>query len=135
MFAAAVSLLYGYGLVLGEPMHWSLLAGYLTGAGFWYAAGLLSAHVVATEYGVIRNINRPCESVGWSQIIDYFAARDDAQTRYVFLYTREDGRRERLELGVPTRCCPAFHRLVREKLDARFEYTLKQCYGKKALEE
>ena len=54
--------------------------------------------------------------------------------RYAFFYLDPADVRRRLELTVPRSQRAAFQQIVREKLDARFELSAQQVYGKKALE-
>ncbi|MDX1548549.1 MAG: hypothetical protein R3247_16250 [Rhodothermales bacterium] len=129
-FLAAV-LVFAAGVFLaGHPVPMTLLAGYLIGGAFWFGAGWLAASVLVTEYGLVLQARCDDRAVAWEQIVDYF----EAGPHVVFFYRDAAGRRRRIELPVPKRCRTAFRRLVREKLDARFERTAQQVYGKKTLE-
>ncbi len=52
----------------------------------------------------------------------------------MFFYLDPTDVRRRLELTVPRSHRAAFQDVVREKLDARFDLSAHQVYGKKALE-
>ena len=73
-------------------------------------------------------------AVAWSQVVDYFEMAQGNQQRFVFFYLDHTDTRRRLELSVPRSRYAPFARLVREKIDARFNRSAQQVYGKKALE-
>lgn len=132
-FLALMGSLMGFNAYAGEPVAWSVLAGYVAGGLFWLAAGLLSTCVLATAHGIVAHVGGTTRVVAWGQIVDYFDASDEKVQRYVFFYL-DDGTRRRLELTVPDGSRDAFRCLVREKLDARFEYAMQQVYGSEKLE-
>ncbi|MFQ5568206.1 MAG: hypothetical protein ACE5G0_00940 [Rhodothermales bacterium] len=134
LFLGAVLLFFGGALVMGQPLPLFLIVGYLLGGIFWFMAGLLSNAVLVTEYGLIRHPNRAEEAVAWGQVVDYFEVTKGRKHRYVFFYLDYADTRRRLELTVPRLQHEAFCRIVREKLDARFELSAQKVYGKKALE-
>ncbi|MEM1269611.1 MAG: hypothetical protein AAF752_01575 [Bacteroidota bacterium] len=113
-----------------------LLAGYLIGGAFWYAAAVLFNSVLVTDFGIIRNVNRLGEAVAWGQVIDYASAPKSASEDvrrctqlYVLIFDDRTKRRNRLELRVPASQHDRFHELVQSKLDARFDFALEQAYG------
>lgn len=132
-FLVLMAALMAFNAYAGEPVAWSVLAGYVAGGLFWLAAGLLSTCVLATAYGLVAHVRGTTRMVGWGQVVDYFSGPEEAAGRYVFFYL-DDGTRRRLELRVPESSREAFRSLVQEKLDARFEYSMKQVYGSEKLE-
>ena len=132
-FLTLMAGLMGFNAYAGEPVAWSVLAGYVAGGIFWLAAGLLSTCVLVTAYGLVAHVGGGTRVVGWGQVMDYFNGSGGDAGRYVFFYL-DDGTRKRLELRVPDGSRGAFRELVREKLDARFEYTMQQLYGSEKLE-
>jgi hypothetical protein len=134
VFLAAVLLFCGGAMALGQPLPWSIVVGYFVGGGFWLAASLLSTSVLVTEFGLIYQPNRAGHAVAWGQVVDYFDDNAAVPARYVFFYMDPTDVRRRLELKVPRTQREAFREVVREKLDARFDLSAQQVYGKKALE-
>ena len=133
-FMATVLLLLALASIVGQPVRPEIFAGYLLGGLCWFIASWLSASVVITEYGIVRNINRSADTVAWGQAVDYFSHKEGARSCYVFFFIDNQGGRQRFELWVPLAYQKRFQHVVTAKLDARFEFSMRQAYGKKALE-
>ncbi len=134
VFLVAVLLFFSGALAMGQALAWTMVVGYLVGGVFWFAASLLSTSVLVTEFGLIYHPNRAGHAVAWGQVVDYFDNDTVLPARYVFFYLDPTDVRRRLELTVPRSQRVAFQQIVREKLDARFDLSAQQVYGKKALE-
>ena len=134
VFIGVVLLLLTLAEIVGQPVRPEVFAGYLLGGAFWFVAAWLSTSVVITEHGIVRNINRTTETVAWGQVVDYFVCSEENQARYVFFFMDGKGHRGRFELFVPSAEQKRFQCVVGAKLDARFEFSMRQAYGKKALE-
>lgn len=126
-----------YAALEGQAIPVLRLGLYFSGGMFWLAASVLSAQVLVTECGIIGGVSRSERSIGWGQIVDYFPWQDEkGRLRgFVFLFVDLHGKRRRLNLAVPPAQQWAFHQMLERHLDSRFELTMQQCYGKKALEE
>lgn len=133
-FLLLVLLFSLYAVAAEHVLHATTLAGYLVGGAFWMVAALLSCTVNVTEYGLILNVNRVDQAVAWGQVVDYFEFEREKGHAYVFFYLDGSGVRRRLELTVPATLVDSFRDIVSAKLDARFEFSAQQLYGKKALE-
>lgn len=101
-----------------------IFSGYLLGGVLWFSAVLLSSTVVVTEYGVIPEVGRTGEAVGWGQIKDYFEVSAGKQVHFVFIYSDFLGEQNRMEVSVPAARERRFRRILREKLDTRIESTV-----------
>ena len=135
VFLAAVVLFYVGALALGQALPLKIVAGYVVGGLFWFGTGLLSRSVLVTEFGVIYHPSRAGHAVAWEQVVDYFETTTASRKPcYVLFYLDTSDVRRRLELMVPRAQRAAFRQIVTEKLDARFELSAQQVYGKKALE-
>ncbi len=136
LFLLVVTPLLIYSIMAGHAQphtHPLLLAGYVAGGLFWYIAALLSNSVVVTDYGIIRNVNRIGQAVAWGQIVDYFCCDPKTPGRYVFFYMDKQNEKKRLGITVPRAHHERFRQLVETKLDARFNFSMEQTYGKTAL--
>ncbi|NNF04835.1 MAG: hypothetical protein HKN17_10250 [Rhodothermales bacterium] len=100
-----------------------VFSGYLLGGILWFCAVLLSSTVVVTEYGVIPEVGRTGEAVGWGQIRDYFEVSAGKQVHFVFIYSDFLGEKNRMEITVPAARERRFRSILREKLDTRLEST------------
>ena len=134
VFLVGVLLFLGGAMAMGQALSWTMVVGYLVAGVFWFAASLLSTSALVTEFGLIYHPNRSGHAVAWGQVVDYFDDNTRPPARYVFFYLDPTETRRRLELTVPRSQREAFREIVREKLDARFELSAQQVYGKKALE-
>src|SRR5690606_15640047 len=118
-----------------QSMIATLLSGYVVGGVFWFVAALLASTVVVTNFGLVGNVNRSDSIVAWSQVVDYFQFEHGHRGGYVLFYRDDSGTRHRMELALPLRHRACFQQLIHAKLDARFEFTMQQVYGKKAFED
>lgn len=134
LFLAAVLLFFGSAYATGRELPMVIFIGYLMGGVCWFSASLLSASTFVTEYGLLEHVNRADRAVAWSQVVDYFEMAQGNQQRFVFFYLDHTDTRRRLDVSVPRSRYAPFARLVREKIDARFNRSAQQVYGKKALE-
>lgn len=135
-FIGVVLLMLTLALVIGQPIRPAMFAGYLLGGTFWFAAVWLSGAVVITEHGIVRNINCAADTVAWGQMVDYFVRSEEEENGacYTFFFIDVAQCRRRLEIEVPCAEQKRFQQVVSAKLDARFEFCMRQAYGKKALE-
>ncbi len=121
-------------LLTNQSIAPGLFIGYLLGGICWFMAGWLSAAVLVTERGVLRDPNRVEEAIAWEQIVDYFETGEGRNHQFVFFYLDQTDQRCRLELSVPPGRRQQFQHLVTRKLDTRYNLPMRQVYGKKALE-
>lgn len=134
IFLTAVLLFCVGALAVGQALPLRMVAGYIAGGLFWFVASLLSASVLVTEHGLIHHMNRSGHAVTWAQVVDYFETASGQKQSYVFFYLDPSDTRRRLEVCVPRSHRAPFRRVIAEKLDARFDLSAQQVYGKKALE-
>ena len=94
----------------------------------WFLVSHLSAKVYISDYGVVKNVNDPSQTIPWHQIIDLVEREEGGKTTYTFLYfnkdqkyrDRNDKKCVRLELVVPSRKKKAFRKILSFKLGRRF---------------
>lgn len=131
-FLVLVAALGAYAMLHEQPIPLFRLSLYFAGGLFWLGAALVSEQVLITDCGIIDGLNRHDRYVGWGQILDYFPWQDpNGRVRgFAFLFVDRRNRRRRLNLAVPPARQPAFRRVLVRYLDARFELTMQQCYGK-----
>jgi len=116
-----------------SPMQPWLLAGYILGGVQWYVAALVSNSIIVTEYGIIQSVNRMSKAISWNQIVDYVTHESQRKTAYIFFVLNDKGRKERVELEVPKQQVARFSETVKQRVDARFDFSTQQSYGTKAL--
>lgn len=121
-------------VIRGQDVDMTMMAGYVVGATCWFAASVLSTTVLVTDFCLVLNVNNARKALSWGQVVDYFEFTRGKQHGYVFFFAGPNGSRRRMEVVVPSRYAPRFREIISEKLDTRFECTVRQVYGKQALE-
>lgn len=117
-----VALLMGVVVWLrSHTAYYPVVAGYLWIGANWYTASLLASRRYITDYGIVKNINNPSQTVAWCRILDYVQKPETAGTQYIFIYTPRGrctgpGHCVRLELRVPARKRAEFDKIVSYKL-------------------
>lgn len=132
MGIVVVFLLYSRNTV--APVSPVVFIGYFAGGMLWFAAVVLSASVMITEYGIIPEAGRSGDAVGWGQIFDWFEVEGDKRVHFAFMYQDFLGERKRLDLAVPVQHVERFRRLVRAKLDVHTDGTVERIRRGQALE-
>lgn len=95
----------------------------------WFTASYYATKRFITDYGIVKNVNEPSQTVAWHQIRDFVEKEDKHHTHYIFIYSRDKSEtpREliRLELDVPNKEREYFQKLISHKLGNRI-----RCYMK-----
>jgi hypothetical protein len=94
----------------------------------WFLVSHLSAKVYISDYGVVKNVNDPSQTIAWHQVIDLVEREEEGETVYTFLYfnkqkgysIRDKRKCVRLELVIPSRKKKAFRKILSFKLGRRF---------------
>jgi hypothetical protein len=134
VFIVTALFFFALSFITGRPIEPVVFGGYLTGGVFWFTSSLVSTATLVTKQGVVCNVNMAGQAVAWGQVVDYFERPHGKHARFVFFYLDGHGTRRRLEITVPAAHREVFVQVIRAKLDARFEFSMQQAYGKKALE-
>lgn len=95
----------------------------------WYITSYLTTKRFITDYGIVKNVNEPSQTVAWHQIRDFVEKEDGNRTHYIFIYELQKQRKPnsliRLELSVPNERKESFQKLISHKLGSRI-----RCYMK-----
>lgn len=107
-----------------------IISGLYTWLGFcWFTTSYFATKRFITDYGIVKNVNEPSQTVAWHQIRDFVEREEETYTHYIFIYNRDetDNPNEliRLELDVPHRKKKTFENLISHKLGRRI-----RCYIK-----
>jgi hypothetical protein len=111
-----------------EPEGVSRVAAY-NWIGFnWFLVSHLAAKVYITDYGIVKNINDPSQTVAWHQIMDLVERKKERRSIYTFLYFIKDknelpvNEKEcvRFELVIPSSKIKSFRKILSFKLGRRF---------------
>jgi hypothetical protein len=105
-------------------------SGLYTWLGFcWFTTSFFATKRFITDYGIVKNVNEPSQTVAWHQIRDFVEKEEKKHTNYIFIYSRDKSKKPnelvRLDLDVPDREKESFKKLVSHKLGQRI-----RCYVK-----
>ena len=93
----------------------------------WFTTSFFATKRFITDYGIVKNVNEPSQTIAWHQIRDFVEKENDQKTHYIFIYTADDNSEAqdliRLELDVPNGKKEAFQKLISHKLGRRI-----RCY-------
>lgn len=95
----------------------------------WFTTSYFATKRFITDYGIVKNVNEPSQTVAWHQIRDFVEKEGKTHTHYIFIYcadkTTTTDELIRLELDVPHKREKAFQKLISHKLGSRI-----RCYMK-----
>lgn len=122
MFILSISLVI---VEVGERPEMTMMLCYSwIGVTWWLTSFQLSKRYV-TDYGIVKNVNDPSQTVSWNHIRDYIEHDVHNGKLFIFLYLIRDdetglNKTHRLELYVPQQHLSSFSRLLDFKLRRRF---------------
>lgn len=108
-----------------------LLIAYSWAGVSWFVASYLMSKRYITDYGIVKNINDPSQTIAWNRINDFVEHTHEDGTTYSFFYITDKTQKPqcckksvRLQLDVPKRKQEAFKKMLSHKLGRRFN-----CYS------
>ncbi|MFN1836234.1 hypothetical protein AB2B38_013305 [Balneola sp. MJW-20] len=87
----------------------------------WFISSYLASKHYITDYGIVKNINDPSQTIPWYQVMDYVETRDGSGHQYTFSYNLDNGSYNQLKILIPASRHKAFKKIVSYKLEKRFE--------------
>jgi hypothetical protein len=95
----------------------------------WFTTSYFATKRFITDYGIVKNVNEPSQTVAWHQIRDFVEKESKNHTQYIFIYSLDEAKATdkliRLELDVPYKREESFRKLISHKLGSRI-----RCYMK-----
>ena len=102
---------------------WYLTAYVWIGA-MWYISSYLASKHYITDYGIVKNINEPSQTIPWFQIMDFVEKESLKGSEYTFTYTEQDKPLSKgyiqLRIFVPASRRKKFRKVISLKLNSRF---------------
>ncbi|MBD3617838.1 MAG: hypothetical protein HUJ22_14870 [Gracilimonas sp.] len=87
----------------------------------WFISSYLASKYYITDYGIVKNINEPSQTIPWFQILDYVEHPQKDGVEYLFNYSEMDKSLtegyKQLKLFVPERRYNAVKKIVSLKLE------------------
>ncbi len=92
----------------------------------WMASYRMMGKRHITDYGIVKNINDPSQTIAWHQINDYLEQERPGATEFTFFFVENGGdglRSHRIRLNVPADRYETFRRILTYKVDRHLTYT------------
>lgn len=104
---------------------YEIFAAYVWIGSMWFIASYLASKYYITDYGIVKNINEPSQTIPWFQILDYVEQTNKDGTEYLFTYSEVDKSLtqgyKQLKIFVPENKYKAVKKIVSLKLENKFE--------------
>ncbi len=110
---------------LEDVARYPIFLAYLWIGSMWFISSYLASKYYITDYGIVKNINEPSQTIPWFQILDYIERSQKSGVEYQFNYaemdkTVTDGYKQ-LKLFVPQSRYKAVKKIVSLKLENKFD--------------
>lgn len=109
----------------GDVSRYPIFAAYMLIGSMWFIASYLASKYYITDYGIVKNINEPSQTIPWFQILDYVEYPKKDGVEYLFNYSEIDKTLtegyKQLNLFVPQKRYKAVKKIVSLKLENKFE--------------
>lgn len=110
---------------MGDVSRYPIFAAYMWIGSMWFIASYLASKYYITDYGIVKNINEPSQTIPWFQILDYVEYPKKNGVEYLFNYSEMDKTLtegyKQLKLFVPQSRYKAVKKIVSLKLGNKFE--------------
>ena len=112
-------------LVNGYSTRYGILFAYIWIGCMWFISSYLASKYYITDYGIVKNINDPSQTIPWFQILDYVERDGKKGVEYLFSYSEMDKSFcegfQQLKLYVPFDKHEAVKKIVSLKLENKIE--------------
>lgn len=127
---ASIFLLFTSGILIG--VHFLGISGYTAIMSLYVFMSfnwLLSSYYMSkrfiTDYGIVKNINDPSQTIPWSHVHDLVEKETDKGVQFAFFYLPRTGAADirnciRVDLEVPGLHLDSFRKIMEHKLGRRF---------------
>lgn len=122
LFILAISAL---AFIRDDTTRYPIFFAYLWIGSMWFVSSYLASKYYITDYGIVKNINEPSQTIPWFQILDYVELPKKGGVEYLFSYSAMDKSLtegyNQLKLFVPESRQNAVKKIVSLKLENMFE--------------
>ncbi len=111
--------------LIGDSSRYATFICYLWVGCMWFVSSYLASKHYITDYGIVKNINEPSQTIPWFQILDQVVKEEPKGAEYTFSYSELDKSLvegfKSLKIFVPDSKRESFEKIVSLKLKNRFE--------------
>lgn len=108
-------------LFTGDIARFPVFFAYIWIGFMWFISSYLASKYYITDYGIVKNINEPSQTIPWFQILDYVERPQTGGVEYLFNYSEMDKTLTKgynqLKLFVPENRYKAVKKIVSLKLE------------------
>ena len=112
-------------LFTGDIARFPIFFAYTWIGTMWFISSYLASKYYITDYGIVKNINEPSQTIPWFQILDYVERPVKGGVEYLFNYSEMDKSLvegyNQLKLMVPENKYKAVKKIVSLKLENKIE--------------
>lgn len=110
---------------LGQVERTLIFGAYLWIGLMWFISSYLASKYYITDYGIVKNINEPSQTIPWFQVLDYLERPAKNGIEYLFTYSELDKSLtegyKQLKVFVPDHKYEGVKKIVSLKLENKFE--------------
>lgn len=125
VFLGLIGILGSIAFAMNDVVNYPIFACYVWIGCMWFVSSYLASKHYITDYGIVKNINEPSQTIPWFQILDQVDKEEKGGVEYSFSYSEldkslTDGFKQ-LKIYVPDNKRKRFEKIVSLKLKNRFE--------------
>jgi hypothetical protein len=125
VFLGIIMALSAMVLFTGDIARFPIFFAYMWIGSMWFISSYLASKYYITDYGIVKNINEPSQTIPWFQILDHVERPKKDGVEYLFTYSEMDRTLtegyKQLKLFVPESRYNAVKKIVSLKLENKIE--------------
>lgn len=125
LFFGSIGILAVIGYFNSQFSRFDVLAAYFWISGMWFISSYLASKYYLTDYGIVKNINEPSQTIPWFQVLDYVEKEEEKGVCFTFTYSEMNKNLvngyNQVKLFVPAARVNAVRKILSLKLHSRFK--------------
>lgn len=125
VFLGLIGILGSIAFAMNDVANYPIFGCYVWIGCMWFVSSYLASKHYMTDYGIVKNINEPSQTIPWFQILDQVEKEENGGVEYSFSYSELDKSLtegfKQLRIYVPDNKRKRFEKIVSLKLKNRFE--------------
>ncbi len=114
--------------LIKDTANYQIFAAYVWIGCMWFITSYLASKHYITDYGIVKNINEPSQTIPWFQVLDFVEKDRLNGSEFTFTYSEMDKSLtegyKQLRLFVPVTKRNSFQKTISLKLKSQFEEDL-----------
>lgn len=109
--------------IIEDSANYQLFSAYVWIGCMWFISSYLASKHYITDYGIVKNLNEPSQTIPWFQILDFVEREQLDGSEYTFNYSEIDKSLtqgyKQLRISVPVNKRKSFQKIVSLKLKSQ----------------